>query len=82
MDESGHWYTPDGVLGTDVPYAGKREGFRRPTLRDARKNGWLPSVTTIISLLDRPGLRAWRMARAIEIALAMPNLMLLVQYNF
>ena len=45
----GHWYRTDGTLvdGAD--------------LRQARKEGLLPSVTTILDLLDKPGLNKWKL---------------------
>lgn len=73
--EGGHWYLPDGTLMAEVPYADKkRAGQSRPTtLRDARKLGLYPSVTTVLATLDRPGLRKWKLEWAIELALKMPN---------
>lgn len=71
MGESGHWYRPTGELVLQVPYADKaRAGeARSTTLRDARKMGLYPSVTTIISLLDKPGLRLWQTQEAVRAAL-------------
>lgn len=38
-----------------------RPGESRPTrLTDARKNRWVPSVTTIQGLLDKPALTSWK----------------------
>lgn len=69
----GHWYDRTGKLILEQPYADKKRrdaGYTRPTtLRDARKLGLLPSVTTILSLLDKPGLRNWKIDWAIELAL-------------
>lgn len=42
--------------------------WRDPDLRDARKVGALPSVTTILSLLDKPGLDKWRVTQGIKAA--------------
>jgi len=53
-----HWYDKDGNPQYDQP--NKSKGGTRPTtLRDARKLGLGPSVTTICSLIDKPGLRDW-----------------------
>lgn len=74
-EEYGHWYTPTGELQTEIGYADrKRVGEKRAvTLRDARKYGWYPSVTTVLTLLARPGLQEWMLQNAIECALRMPN---------
>lgn len=72
MGEAGHWYDPvTGKLISHVPYADKaRAGeMRDTTLRDARKMGLLPSVTTILGLVDKPGLRVWAVRHAIQTAL-------------
>lgn len=57
--DSGHWYDINGkphhtIIGAN----GKR---RNTTLADARKNGWLPSVTGIIGVIDKPQLTEWKM---------------------
>lgn len=69
MGEQGHWYGADGRLITQVPYAAPRAGFRAPTLRDARLGGLRPSVTTLLGLLDKPGLRVWGIKHAVHTAL-------------
>lgn len=39
----------------------KRAGeFRNTTLRDIKKNGWLPSVSSILSIQAKPGLDNWK----------------------
>ena len=54
--ESGHWYTKDG---TPAYTTMGKTGERNTTLRDARKLGLLPSVTTIIGQLSKTGLNTW-----------------------
>jgi hypothetical protein len=68
--ESGHWYTHDGELVTAVARADGK-GWRKPTLRDARKAGnyWLPGCTTILRQAAAPALVRWQQERAIEAAL-------------
>jgi hypothetical protein len=39
--------------------------MRPATLRDAKKHGWYPSVTTILGCLDKPALNAWREGQAV-----------------
>lgn len=45
-----------------------REGMRPADIRDARKMNLYPSVTTIIALLDKPGLDSWRVEQGIKAA--------------
>ena len=49
------------------------EGTRATTLADARKLGLLPSVTSIIGVLDKPALSNWKMDRAALAAVANPK---------
>lgn len=67
---SGHWYAQDGTPAHEVQ---KKDGTgtRRTNVRDARKLGLLPSVTTILGILDRPQLNLWKMKTAIRAASAL-----------
>lgn len=70
--ESGHWYTKDGESAYEVQ---AKDGSSRPTtLRDARKNSLVPSVTTILGIISKPGLDAWKQNQAIDSALTLPML--------
>lgn len=61
-----HFYEAGtGAPRYEVEYAGKRKGTRPATLRDAKKHGWYPSVTTILDCLDKPALNAWREGQAV-----------------
>lgn len=55
-----HWYRADGTpaYGADM--------------RTARKDGLYPSVTTIMSVLSKPGLEAWKQEQLILSALTLP----------
>jgi hypothetical protein len=67
-----HWYkATDGSPCYEIPYADGRPG-KTPTLADARKLGLVPSVTSIIGILDKPGLTNWRIEQAILAALTNP----------
>ena len=66
--ESGHWYDKTGKLILEVPRADGK-GMKPPTLREARKNLWLPSTTTILQLLSRPGLVTWKMQQVVDACL-------------
>ena len=46
--ESGHWYTQEGEPMYTIVGANGKE--RNTTLRDAKKEGFVPSVTTIIGI--------------------------------
>lgn len=67
----GHWYTTEGKPMYTMPKA-DGSGDRDTTLRDARKLGLLPSVTTITKMLAAPALEAWKMRQALEQAYNSP----------
>lgn len=72
MDTSGHWYDVNGVPRYTIVGANGKE--RATTLRDARKDGLLPSVTTVLSVIDKPQLTAWKVRQGILAALTLPRL--------
>ena len=45
------------------------KGLRDTTVRDAKKNNWFPSVTTIFSLLNKDGLFDWKAEKVLRTAL-------------
>ena len=51
-EESGHYYTRDGSPAYTT-------NGRGTTLRDARKLGLKPSVTTILQVVDKAALTSW-----------------------
>jgi hypothetical protein len=65
-ESGGHWY-----LKTGEPYY--TIGDRGVTLRDARKIGAVPSVTTVLSVVDKPALTNWKCEQAVIAALTMPR---------
>lgn len=67
----GHWYTKDGEAMYTIAKA-KGDGMRDTTLRDAKKLGLLPSVTTITKALAAPALEAWKIRQALEQAYNAP----------
>lgn len=69
--ESGHWYSPEGEPRYSIIGANGKE--RPTTLRDARKHGYLPSVTTILRMAAAPGLERWKIGNAILSALTLPR---------
>ena len=48
--------------------------MRSTTLSDARKNNWLPSVTSIDKIIQNEPLSAWKLSNAILAALTLPRL--------
>lgn len=72
MNEGGHWYTPDGEPMHFVQRA-SGDGTRPTTLADARKLGLLPSVTTILKAIAKPGLENWIAEQKILACLTTPR---------
>lgn len=69
--ESLHWYNKDGSPQYTVK---AKDGSDRPaTLRDARKLGLVPSVTTIIRTAASPGLEAWKLQQMMLAAMTLPR---------
>lgn len=71
IQENGHWYCKDGTPAYTT--IGKT-GERPTTLRDARKEGLLPSVTTINGQLSKAGLDTWKQQQVLLAALTLPRL--------
>lgn len=69
--ESQHWYERSGKPMYTVK---AKDGSDRPTtLRDAKKHGLVPSVTTIMSTMAKPGLEAWKLNQMMLAALTLPR---------
>src|SRR5512135_1346216 len=69
--EAGHWYTDTGEPAYTV--TGKNGTERPTTIRDARPRGLFPSVTTVLRLLDKPGLTRWLCDQHVLAALTLPR---------
>lgn len=71
-----HWYSHDGTLHAVVEYKDpKRAGqYRDMTFADARPLGYLPGVTTVLQILNRPGLNKWLVMQGIEATIEHPDL--------
>ena len=66
-----HFYekTDSGVEPRHFVSMASRPGELRPTrITDARKNGWYPSVTTVMGMLDKPALNDWRITEHLKVA--------------
>ncbi len=66
-----HWYSKDCKAQHFVE--GKNGKLRATTLKDARKHGWMPSVTSVLDILAKPGLDTWKTNKAIEAAALVPR---------
>lgn len=64
-----HWYARCGAPTYEVLAASGRP--RATTLSDARKIGLVPSVTTVLGVLDKPALNTWRVKQGILAALTL-----------
>jgi hypothetical protein len=71
QQDTGHWYTKDGAPAYTIE---GKTGVRNTTLRDARKLGLLPSVTTINGLLSKAGLDTWKQQQVLLAALTLPRM--------
>ena len=67
----GHWYTSDGKAMHTMPLQ-SGDGERNTTLRDAKKLGLYPSVTTLLGLFAKPGLDRWKQDQLLNIAFSNP----------
>lgn len=70
--EQGHWYDQSGQPCYTIVGANGKE--RNTTLRDARKFGYVPSVTTVMQVMAKPGLERWKIDQALMAALTLPKL--------
>ena len=70
--EAGHWYTLTGDPAYEI--VGANGKLRNTTLRDARKLGLVPSVTTIMGCADKPALNRWKLDQTLMSALTLPRI--------
>lgn len=69
--DTGHWYGRDGSPQYRQQTAGGN--WRGTDLRDARKFGLVPSVTTALSVVAKPALETWKVKQGILAALTLPR---------
>jgi len=55
--ESGHFYASDGTPAYRI--IGKNGKERNTNVKDARERGFVPSVTTVLNIIAKPGLNTW-----------------------
>jgi hypothetical protein len=63
-----HWYTDEGEPAHITTAADGQE--RSVTVADARDRGLLPSVTSILGVINKPGLSAWKHGLALRAGLS------------
>ena len=69
--ESGseHWYDKKGEAAYTIVGSNGKE--RNTNLKDARKHGYVPSVTTILGVAAKPSLENWKINQALNSALTL-----------
>lgn len=67
------WYQRNGEGVWEVK-AKSKDGMKPVTVREARELSLLPSVTSILQVIARPELEAWKIEQAIMAALTLPRL--------
>lgn len=72
MNEGSHFYTTTGEPRHFIP---KKDGSgnRPSTVSDCRKNGWVPSPTTVLKLLAKPGLQDWLIKQSVHAVVTAPD---------
>jgi hypothetical protein len=70
--ESVHWYRAED--GSPQYTVKAKDGSDRPTtLRDARKMNLVPSTTTVLKIMAKPGLEVWKNEQMLLAALTLPR---------
>jgi hypothetical protein len=69
--EAGHWYTRKGEPMYQIEGANGK--IRNTNLRDARKHNLVPSVTTVMSVMAKPGLEQWKLKQVLLASLTLPK---------
>ena len=69
--EQGHWYYTNGDPAYTIIGANGKE--RATNVKDARKLGLVPSVTTILKLIPKPFLERWIVKQAVLSSLTLPR---------
>ncbi len=70
--DAGHWYDRQGMPCYTI--VGKNGKERNTTLRDARKELYVPSVTEVMKVLAKPGLDRWKLEQVKLAALTLPQI--------
>lgn len=76
---SEHWYTREG--SPCYEQVTQKGGLRATDLRDARKQGLVPSVTTVLGVVAKPQLEVWKVNQGIMAARAFHTFLLLIDLS-
>ena len=60
------WYDKNGKIVSEI--IGKNGKPRKPNIKDAKNNGYFPSVTTILDIMSKPALNAYFVTEALKAA--------------
>lgn len=71
-EQSAHYYALDGTPVHSVKCKTK-DGMRPTTVKDARELSLYPSVTSILSVINKPQLEAWKISQGIIASLTLPR---------
>lgn len=71
--ESSHYYWKSGLPAYEIPKKSGK-GMKSPNITDARELSLLPSVTTILKVLNKPALTQWLIEQAVLAAVTTPRL--------
>jgi hypothetical protein len=76
-NSASHWYRRDGSPSHTQPYKDKKRaaaGERRSTtVRDAREQGLLPSVTNVLNIMSNPMITVWGREQVLLLAAQNPR---------
>lgn len=71
--EGNHWYTVDGMAAHTQPTKkGAKNPFRPTTIKDAKEQKLLPSVSSILKVVANPALDRWKMMKVAEACYKQP----------
>lgn len=75
-ESASHWYSLENGVWSPCYQLPKKngDGMKAVTLREARELNLYPSVTSILSVINKPGLESWKQEQAILSALTLPRL--------
>lgn len=75
-ESQSHWYKHENGIWSACYETAKKNGngLKKVTLREARELNLYPSVTSILSVINKPGLESWKQEQAILSALTLPRL--------
>lgn len=71
---AGHWYDRTGETRYEIKNQSSKTGaMRATTITDAKKHGWLPSVTAITGIPAKPLVDKWKIDILLQVVLKYPK---------